>query len=597
MSERQVDVRPAADPRGHVVNPKLQVLVDRGLERERADDPRSEMFLGRPHVPFGDVEYLAQAGFAEGRAVVSHDDVFRNALGLVERELLVRRQAHMAVQGRLEAPVDAEEPELLPLLLDRGVEEIEVEDRADDVALDAGLREVPRRDDALLEERRRLGLIFLVARGGEESPLQLLHFVMQLHDDEAVDVLRVLDLLRSGKPGFLEDPVVAPFLLSLLRAEEVPTPEERHPERSLDFIQVAVRGERTIRDEDRVRLAKAVLHLLTQHVLKLREHDRLVDHPSDRAAFFVPHRVEVPRVGGLAAFLADDQGGESLLDGTVAHVEGGVRANRRESDGGRIVRLQDFQNRLAADDRPRPLPVRPHGTSEFNPLGARGTSRWRNVFIGRFISSHVGRTTGQMVGGGASETTGLSSFGPCSGSATRAGSGTRGPSRWDRRDGVLGSNARRKPGADAEGIVRRPRGGWRSRRRGCRARRRVSWLRHGSRRSGRLRLRDERQDIAAGPRGPPILAELSIRPRPASRPRAGPLAPERPGPRPPAPVPHPGVRGPRSEPDAPPLRSVRVRSLVEGKDAASPILAFGRGGPGARATDRRARTRGSRTLL
>src|SRR2546426_6045271 len=216
MADRHVDVRPAAGPRGPVVNPKLQVLVDRGLERERADDPRSEMFLRRPHVPFGDVEYLAQAGFAQGRAVVSHDDVFRNALGLVERELLVRRQAYVAVQGRLEAPVDAEELELLPMLLDRGVEEIEVEDRADDVALDAGLREVPRRDDALLEERRRLGLVFLVARGGEESPLQLLYFVMQLHDDEAVDVLRGLDFLRGGEHGFLEDPVVTPFLLPLL---------------------------------------------------------------------------------------------------------------------------------------------------------------------------------------------------------------------------------------------------------------------------------------------------------------------------------------------------------------------------------------------
>src|SRR3989475_4608454 len=132
MAERHVDVRPASDPGGHVVDPELEVLVDRGLERERADDPGSEVFLGRPHVPLGDVEHLAQAGLAEGRAVVSHDDVFRNALGGLERELLVRRQPHMAVQGRLEAPVDAKEFELLPLLLDRRVEEIEVEDRTDD---------------------------------------------------------------------------------------------------------------------------------------------------------------------------------------------------------------------------------------------------------------------------------------------------------------------------------------------------------------------------------------------------------------------------------------------------------------------------------
>src|SRR5881296_4417963 len=179
-------------------------------------------------------------------------------------------------------------------------------------------------------------------------------------------------------------------------------------------------------------------------------------------------------------------------------------------------------------------------------------------------------------GGGASEMTGVASFGSGRGSFTRTESGTRRPSRWDRRDGVLRSDARRKPGADADGIVRRPRGGWRSRRRGCRARRRMSRLRNGPRRSGRLRLRDERQDVAAGPWGAPIPEELSVRPRPARRPRTGPLAPERAGARPPAAVPNPGVRGPRSEPDGPPFRPVPVRSLVEGKDAASPILALGR---------------------
>src|SRR2546428_1505177 len=213
MAHRHVDVRPTADPRGHVVDPELQVLVDRGLERERADDPRPEVLLRRPHVPLGDVEYLAQAGFAEGRGVVSHDDVFRNALGLVERELLVRRQAYVAVQGRLEAPVDAEELELLPMLLDRGVEEIEVEDRADDVALDAGLREVPRRDDTLLEERRRLRLVFLAARGGGETPVAISDFLMPLLADEPIQVLPVLDLLPGPEPGFPAGPVVTPVLL------------------------------------------------------------------------------------------------------------------------------------------------------------------------------------------------------------------------------------------------------------------------------------------------------------------------------------------------------------------------------------------------
>src|SRR5205809_6135531 len=192
-------------------------------------------------------------------------------------------------------------------------------------------------------------------------------------------------------------------------------------------------------------------------------------------------------------------------------------------------------------------------------------------------------------GDGASETTGLSSVGPWGRGSTRTGSGIRGTSRRDCRDGVLSSNACGKPRADAEGIVRRPCGRWRSRRRRSRARRRVSRLRNGPRRSGRLRLRDERQDVAAGPWGAPIPEELSVRPRPARRPRTGPLAPERAGARPPAAVPNPGVRGPRSEQDGPPFRPVPVRSLVEGKDAASPILALGRGGPGASATDRRTR--------
>src|SRR2546427_661417 len=387
----------------------------------QTDDPRSEVFLRRPHIPLGDVKHRAQAGLAQGRAVVSHDDVFRNALGLVKRQLLVRGQTHVAVERRLEAPVDPEELEPLPLGLDRGVEEIEVEDRTDDVPLNASLRQGSRRDDTLFEERRRFRLIFLEVRGGEESPLQLLDVVMQFHDDEAVDVLRVLDFLWSGKPGLFEDPVVTAFLLPLLRAQEVPAAEERHAERSLDFVEIAIRREGSIRDEDRVRLAQAVLHLLAQHVLEFRKDDRLVDHAADRAAFLVPYRAEVSRVWGGPSFFAYHEGRESFLDRPIAHVEGGVRANRRDPDGGRTVRLQDFQNRLAADDRPRPLPVRPHGTSEFNPLGPRKAISWRNVFIGRFASRRVGHTTGQMVG------MGLGRQGPPARGAPRARRLPRGP--------------------------------------------------------------------------------------------------------------------------------------------------------------------------
>src|SRR6266566_1106586 len=101
VAHRHVDVRPAADTRRHVVDPELQVFVDRGLEGERSDDPRSEVFLRRPDVPFGDVEDRREAGLPEGRRVVSDDDVFGNALGLGERHLLIGRQSHVSVRGRL----------------------------------------------------------------------------------------------------------------------------------------------------------------------------------------------------------------------------------------------------------------------------------------------------------------------------------------------------------------------------------------------------------------------------------------------------------------------------------------------------------------
>src|SRR5712692_9736327 len=119
---------------------------------------------------------------------------------------------------------------------------------------------------------------------------------MQLHDDETVDVLRVLDLLRGGKPGFLEDPVITAFFVPLLRPQEVPTPEQGDPERPFDLVEITVGREGSIRDEDRVRLPKAVLYFLAQDLLELREHNRLVDHPSDGAAFLVPQGPEISDV-------------------------------------------------------------------------------------------------------------------------------------------------------------------------------------------------------------------------------------------------------------------------------------------------------------
>src|SRR5207245_11009210 len=103
------------------------------------------------------------------------------------------------------------------------------------------------------------------------------------------------------------DPVVAPLLLSLFRPQQVAAPEQRDLERALDLVEIAVRREGPIRDEDRVRLAKALLHLLVEDFLELREDDRLVHHPADRTALLVPGRAEVSRIRRRPALFADHE--------------------------------------------------------------------------------------------------------------------------------------------------------------------------------------------------------------------------------------------------------------------------------------------------
>ena len=147
---------------------------------------------------------------------MSHDHVLRDPLRLVQGQLLVRRQPHVSVEGRLEPPVNAEQLELLRLLLDRRVEEIEVEDRADDVPLDPRLGEVRLRDHALLQQRLGLLAVLLETRRREETALELLHLVRQLDDREAVDVARAIELLRCRQLRRLKDPVVATLEVPLL---------------------------------------------------------------------------------------------------------------------------------------------------------------------------------------------------------------------------------------------------------------------------------------------------------------------------------------------------------------------------------------------
>src|SRR5439155_1591408 len=180
---------------------------------------------------------------------------------------------------------------------------------------------------------------------------ELLDLVGEFDDLEAVDVPRMLELLRSRQLGLPEDPVVALLELALLRPEEVATPEDRDPEIVLDGIQVDVGGEGPVRDEDATHAPKVLLKFRGDDLFEFSEDDRLVHRPAHRASVFVPHGAEVARVRSFAAFLAEHDGAKALFDRAVADVQCGVRPDRRDADLRRIVALEYLHNVLALDHR------------------------------------------------------------------------------------------------------------------------------------------------------------------------------------------------------------------------------------------------------
>ena len=172
---------------------------------------------------------------------MAYDDVDWIPLFLVERELLRSGQPHVAIKRSLEAPIDSEQFDLLFVLAgQRRVEEIEVEHRPDDVPLYPCGLQILTGDDVLLDQRLGLLLDLPGGGGGEEPSFQPLDFVRQLDHDEAVDVPRVIDLLRERYSGLLEEPIIVLLLPPLLRPEQVPAPEQRDAKPVLYVSDIAV---------------------------------------------------------------------------------------------------------------------------------------------------------------------------------------------------------------------------------------------------------------------------------------------------------------------------------------------------------------------
>src|SRR5712692_6115582 len=96
------------------------------------------------------------------------------------------------------------------------------------------------------------------------------------------------------------------------------------------------------------------LDLLREDLAKLVEHDRLVDHAADGSTLRIPRRPEVPSVGSFPGPLAHDERPEAFFHGSIAHIEGGMGADRRDANSVRIVSLEDLHDRLAVD-HPAPM--------------------------------------------------------------------------------------------------------------------------------------------------------------------------------------------------------------------------------------------------
>src|SRR5205809_358354 len=257
---------------------------------------------------------------------------------------------HVDVRPAADARRDVVDPEL-QVLVHGGLQG----ERPDDVLLDAGRREILLRDHVLLEEGLRLLPILLEGSRGEEPPLELLDFVRQLDDREALDVPRVLDPLGGREFRLLEEPIVAAFLLALLRPEQVAAPVERDQAFVLDLTEIAVRREGAVRDEDRIQIAELSLDLLGEDVLEFPEHERLVHGAAARPTVLVSRCAEVSRVRRLPSSFAYDERPESFLDRTVADVEGGMRTDRRDLNPGGIVAFEHLDDRLAIN---HPAPIR-----------------------------------------------------------------------------------------------------------------------------------------------------------------------------------------------------------------------------------------------
>ena len=349
MTDGHVDVGSASDTRCDIIDVEVEVLVDTGLQTERSDDSGIVELLGGLDILLCELVCLGQERLPQCGGVVTADGVLGNDSVLFELHLLLSGKPAVSVQGGLESPVDSQELQFLALLLQRGVEEVEVEDGTDDVLLHPCILEEVWFDDALLDELCGFLDELVVVLGCEESPLQLLDLVVDLDDGEPVDVLGLFDLLGEWESRLVEDPVVIFGVSPLLGSEEVPASDHGELEIVLNCIDSAVGNEGPVGNEKDIVLQKAVLNLGFQDAAVLVQNDGLVDGSPSEVALVVVDRLVISGERRVPSFLTDGDGLESLGFRSVACVKSRMGAHNSDLGLFEIDLLEIAKNLVSAD--------------------------------------------------------------------------------------------------------------------------------------------------------------------------------------------------------------------------------------------------------
>src|ERR1019366_8656456 len=243
----RVHVCAAADARCDVVNVEVHVLINDRLQAKRSDYWGAVVSLREGDKSFGHYIDSLKQRLSERRVRVADDSHQRVAVFCRQLQGLLGGDSHQSVKVAFESKINAEE---LDLLVDRRIEEVEVEHGADDVLFDPRVVEGFGSNNLPVDEPPNLRVELLRRSGGEEPTFERHILVVKLHHHERVDVIFARIVFWDWNACLLTDPIVILFFsLPILYLQHLTRAYERQPKLVFDSTYTAVDYKRTVRDE------------------------------------------------------------------------------------------------------------------------------------------------------------------------------------------------------------------------------------------------------------------------------------------------------------------------------------------------------------